>query len=84
MSAAARPEGDPGEVERLRDLVHDLGEAVTTLTRRQAAWEQFFEILGEPRHSAPEDKPLSAYDAAAAVQAKRRGLHLAGGTAVRR
>lgn len=72
MSATARHDGDPGEVERLRALVHDLGEAVTTLTNSHDSLMRMLSIRGR---SATE-RTVSPYEEAAAIQARRRAIHL--------
>ena len=74
MSAAPRHEdGQTVEVEQLRELVHDPGDALATLTQRQAAFERFFENTGEDS-AAGETPRLSPYDEAAAIQARRRSM----------
>jgi hypothetical protein len=85
VTAAQREDRQAAEIRRLRKLVIDQGEAVTTLTRRQQALERMLGLQRKGGAGTPAPEPeLDPYAQAAAVQARRRSLRLAGGTAVGR
>jgi hypothetical protein len=88
VTAAQREHAQDAELARLRDLVADQGQALATLTDEMRRFRAALRLLGlvtgielpaelmGDRPQLREPEPPPGYESAAALQARRRMLHL--------